>query len=166
MIWIGTGDNYQRVIRQPGLLRFWNLEKGNFLIYEWAWMEEVEAKLHLYRLNGNRMGKSQTVLLHSSTLLTSPLEEISDFTVLNDNYNLRYSPEILNEPCEEYPDGTNYCGNQYLTLNKGTIGTAISKSTDETGRVWWLAKIPINSNKSRVGWLSSRFVEKNSPNKR
>ncbi|WP_424964061.1 hypothetical protein [Ekhidna sp.] len=161
MIWIGTGDSYIRVVRQPGLLRFWNLEKGNFLIYEWAWMGEVEAKLHLYRLNGNRMGKNQTVFLHSSTLLTTPLQKISDFTVSNDNYNMRYSPRIVNEPCEEYPDGTNYCGNQYLTLNKGTKGTAISKSTDETGRIWWLAKIPLKSNNIRVGWLSSRYVEKN-----
>ena len=161
MIWIGTGNSYLRVISQPGLLRFWNLEKGNFLIYEWAWMGEVEAKLHHYKLNGNRMSKSQTVLLHSSTLLASPLEEISNFTVLNDNYNLRYSPKILNEPCEEYPDGINYCGNQYLTLDKGIKGTAISSSTDETGRVWWLAKISLNSNTSRIGWLSSRYVEKN-----
>ena len=160
MIWLGDGESYTRVIRQPGLLRFWNLKKGNFLIYEWAWIEEVEAKLHLYNLNRSTAVKAQTVLLHSSTLLINPLKEISNFTVLNNNYNLRYSPEILNEPCEKYPNGTNYCGNQYLTLRVGTKGTAISKSTDETGRVWWLVQIPINSKKSRIGWLSSKYVEK------
>lgn len=166
MIWIGIGESYKRVVRQPGLLRFWNLEKGNFLIYEWSWMGEVDAKLHLYKLKGNRMVKSQTVLLHPLTMLTTPLKKISDFTVMNNNYNLRYSPEILNEPCEEDPNGNNYCGNQYLALNKGTTGTAISSSIDETGRVWWLAKIPLNSNTLRVGWLSSRYVQKTNPSRR
>lgn len=161
IIWLGDSDNiFNKVIQQPGLLRFWNLDKGSFLVFEWAYFGEIEGKLLHFQLDKDRMKLREVIKYPAKIELPDSFEIITEFRTLNDNYNLRSSPTILNTPCEEYPDGNNYCGNQYKTLPKGTRGLAIAKSIDETGRIWWLSKIPDSSSMSTIGWLSSKYVEK------
>ena len=98
------------------------------------------------------------------------------FKIVNEKYNLRYSPEIVTglksgsfdfDPIENQ--------NIVAVYGAGDTGKAIAESTDETGRVWWFVIMDNYPDKSKsifykgnnkfekynpVGWISSRFVEK------
>jgi hypothetical protein len=92
--------------------------------------------------------------------------------ILNDNYNLRYSPQIDNTT-EVYFDGEPSYGNTIGKLVKNSMAIAIAEFTDSTGRVWFFVAIypeydvkesyfydSKDEMKSyKCGWISSRFIE-------
>lgn len=93
------------------------------------------------------------------------------FETINPEYKLRATPEILTEYDLgiETIDG----GNTVAIYPEGSIGKAVGKSTDETGRVWWLVIMQNNINplntlmyyqndpkgSQSIGWMSSNFVK-------
>ncbi|MEO9474620.1 MAG: hypothetical protein ABJG41_03785 [Cyclobacteriaceae bacterium] len=93
------------------------------------------------------------------------------FETINPEYKLRTTPGILTEYDLgiETIDG----GNTVAIYPKGSIGKAVGKSTDETGRVWWLVIMQNNINPLKtlmyyqndpkasqsIGWMSSNFVK-------
>lgn len=95
-------------------------------------------------------------------------EDVIKFEVTNDNYNIRFSPEINNE--------NEYCwdqitGNILGSLTKGQKGFALGEFIDETGRTWWFSAFPPDTNIENsfyynhgiskdwaLGWISSRYV--------
>lgn len=158
MIWINNNGSYQRIMRKPGDILFVNWNTSTFLVDQPAFMEEKAG--YIFKIQVTRTGvKTDSYQVPIGAYLPSSFSDISTFDTMNDNYNLRSSPMVKNEPCEEYPDGSELCGNLFLTVKKGTEGQAIAKSTDDTGRIWWLSKLNIRGAKT-VGWLSSRFVQK------
>ena len=96
-------------------------------------------------------------------------EVVIKFEVMNDNYNIRFSPEINNE--------NEYCwdqitGNILGSLTKGQKGFALGEYLDETGRIWWFSAFPPDTNIENsfyynhgisedwaLGWISSRYVQ-------
>jgi hypothetical protein len=101
------------------------------------------------------------------------LDEPIHFETLNVKYFLRISPEIRDEP---YNDFLERNGNQVAQLSKGTRGKALAESIDPTGRVWWFVEIDRNEGLSSsilasgdfllteepkiVGWIRSRSVKR------
>lgn len=98
------------------------------------------------------------------------------FTVNNDGYALRASPDIRDaaQGSDGFPAWEGH-GNVVAEYGKGARGTAIAEETDSTGRVWWFVRMdgatpptaaqvdapyvgdrPVPAD--RVGWMSSRFV--------
>lgn len=158
MIWINKNGTYERILREGGDVLYVNWTNSTFLVDEPAMTGEMEG--HLFKYQVTKTGVISDKLDYQVGAFFPPnYNKISKFRTINDNYNLRSSPLVLNEPCEEYPDGSELCGNLYLKLSKGTIGFAIAESTDETGRMWWLSKIDLGTN-NVIGWVSSRYVEK------
>lgn len=92
--------------------------------------------------------------------------------VLNDKYNLRYSPTIDKVTESFYSPKPTY-GNIIGNLSKGVEAIAIGESTDETGRIWFFVSvlpkynisnsyfydIPGSQKSYKCGWVSSRFVK-------
>ena len=94
------------------------------------------------------------------------------FEVLNDKYNIRFSPVIDDTTKVGYCGELKY-GNSLGRIKSGSIGYALAEKTDSTGRVWWFVALHPNSkiyesiyydddirpNSYKLGWISSRFVK-------
>lgn len=92
--------------------------------------------------------------------------------ILNDNYNLRFSPEI-DDKTIIYLDTEPTFGNTIGKLSKNSFAIALGESTDATGRIWFFVALTPefelkesylydskNEMKSyKCGWISSRFVD-------
>ncbi|MEP0366411.1 MAG: hypothetical protein ABJN36_15215 [Cyclobacteriaceae bacterium] len=93
------------------------------------------------------------------------------FETVNPEYRLRATPQILNDYDLgiETIDGSN----TVATYPSGSIGSAVGKTVDDTGRIWWMVIMKNNlkpiktlmyyNNDSRgsesIGWMSSNFVK-------
>lgn len=77
------------------------------------------------------------------------LEKPIKFKVLNSKYHLRSSPFVDNEKNKSYR-----VGNIISTYKSNNIGKAITKNSDDTGRVWWFVIMEDN----HCGWMSSRYL--------
>lgn len=94
------------------------------------------------------------------------------FEVLNDKYNIRFSPVI------DDTTRVGYCfdiknGNSLGKIKSGSIGYALAEKADTTGRTWWFVALTPNTgiyepiyydetilpNSYKLGWISSRFVK-------
>ncbi|MFT3825749.1 MAG: hypothetical protein QM731_17645 [Chitinophagaceae bacterium] len=98
------------------------------------------------------------------------------FKTLNEEYALRYSPNLNNDtlegPFSLFNDEPEPKGNVIALYPKGSRGIAWAYQKDSTGREWWLVEMfPQILTTSRYyslddkltnnfGWMSSRFVEK------
>jgi len=94
------------------------------------------------------------------------------FEVLNDKYNIRFSP-MIDDAMEVGYCGMEVKGNSLGKLKLGSIGYALAESIDSTGRVWWFVAIEptseiyesiyyddaISPDTYKLGWISSRFVK-------
>lgn len=93
------------------------------------------------------------------------------FKTINNDYALRFSPEITDKGPDLDEDFTK--GNIIALYPKGASGIAWARKTDATGREWWLVEMEpqslLNFNVFYdeedkptwyFGWMSSRFVEK------
>lgn len=95
------------------------------------------------------------------------------FATINDEYILRISP-VIDDGTSKLEDNR-FPGNLLAVYPKGSLGTAIAESVDDTGRTWWFVIMrnniePISTilndganNSSAyytMGWMSSRFVER------
>jgi hypothetical protein len=101
-------------------------------------------------------------------------EEPLRFKTINDNYTLRYAPEISDEkPLNLDIDDKDARGNIIGVYPKGAEGIAWAYKKDATGREWWLVEMAPRTGLSFTlyrdeddfpthyyGWMSSRFVEK------
>lgn len=93
------------------------------------------------------------------------------FEVLNDRYNIRFSP-VIDDTTEVGYCGWDGNGNSLGKIKSGSIGYALSEKIDSTGRIWWfVALLPKSEiyepiyydeatlpNSYKLGWISSRFV--------
>ena len=100
-------------------------------------------------------------------------EKLIKFEVLNDRYNIRFSP-ILDDTTEVCHCGEPANGNSLGKIKSGSIGYALAEKTDSTGLIWWYVAMSPNTelyeslyiglqyrpNDYRIGWISSRFVKK------
>jgi hypothetical protein len=122
---------------------------------------EVRGDTVRYRLHHRILGSAETV--PPTRFLARPRR----FTVAQDRYTLRYSPEIGAE--EGVWEGH---GNASAEYGRGARGVALAEATDATGRVWWYVLMdgrtppldaspegwPEEAPQDRLGWMSSRFV--------
>ena len=103
---------------------------------------------------------------------SSYLEKPIKFEVLNDKYNIRFSP-VIDDTTEIWYCGEPKNGNFLGEIKSGAIGYALAKKVDLTGRIWWFVALHPNSeiyesiyydddirpNSYKLGWISSRFVK-------
>ena len=94
------------------------------------------------------------------------------FEVLNNKYNIRFSP-VIDDSTEVGYCGIEENGNSLGKLKSGSIGYALAESVDSTGRIWWFVAIEptseiyksiyyddtISPDTYKLGWISSRFVK-------
>ena len=94
------------------------------------------------------------------------------FEVLNNKYNIRFSP-IIDDTTEVWYCGEPQNGNSLGKIKAGSIGYALAEATDSTGRIWWFVAMspdseiykPIYYDKTispdtyKLGWISSKFVK-------
>ena len=94
------------------------------------------------------------------------------FRVLNNKYNIRFSP-VIDDTTEVWYCGEPQKGNSLGKIKSGSIGYALAESVDATGRIWWYVAITpdskiyepvyydekISPNTYKLVWISSRFVE-------
>ena len=115
---------------------------------------------------------STSIEILRGTIFPDKIKDPIEFETINETYFLRSSPEIKNEPFDEYLEMN---GNQIGTLRRGTKGRMIGEETDTTGRIWWFVEIYSdykiinnvfytdeyysNDGANRVGWISSRYVK-------
>jgi len=106
----------------------------------------------------------------NSVLPKKSFDKPIKFRVNNDNYNLRFAPEVN--------DKYGHCwdemkGNIIGVINKSEIGYALDEITDSKGKTWWFVAFPPKTNFSfleygeyedesywELGWISSSFVTK------
>ena len=62
------------------------------------------------------------------------------FEVLNNKYNIRFSP-IIDDTTEVYYCGEPEMGNSLGKIKLGSIGYALAEEVDATGRIWWFVAI-------------------------
>ena len=103
---------------------------------------------------------------------SSYFEKTIKFEVLNDKYNIRFSP-IVDDTTQVWYCGEPQNGNSLGKIKSGSIGYALAEKIDTTGRVWWFVALHPNSeiyepiyynneispNSYKLGWISSRFVK-------
>ena len=94
------------------------------------------------------------------------------FEVLNDKYNIRFSP-VIDDTTEVGYCGELINGNSLGKIIFGSIGYALAEKADVTGRTWWFVALKPNTeihepvyydetilpNSYKLGWISSRFVK-------
>lgn len=81
------------------------------------------------------------------------------FKTINNDYALRYTPEITDKRPEVEDVFTK--GNIIALYPKGASGVAWARKTDATGREWWLVEMEEEDKPTwYYGWMSSRFLER------
>lgn len=94
------------------------------------------------------------------------------FEILNNNYNIRFSP-VIDDTTEVYYRGESGTGNSLGKIKSGSIGYALAEKIDLTGRIWWFVVMNPKSeiyeslyydeqyrpNTYKLGWISNRFVK-------
>jgi hypothetical protein len=103
---------------------------------------------------------------------SSYFEKTIKFEVLNDKYNIRFSP-VIDDTTQVWYCGEPQNGNSLGKIKLGSIGYALAEKIDSTGRIWWFVALHPNSkiyesiyyeddirpNSYKLGWISSRFVK-------
>ena len=103
---------------------------------------------------------------------SSYFEKTIEFEVLNDKYNIRFSP-VIDDTTQVWYCGVPQNGNSLGKIKSGSTGYALAEKVDTTGRVWWFVALRPNSeiyepiyynddispNSYKLGWISSRFVK-------
>jgi hypothetical protein len=137
----------------------------------------VFNKVYDIRFEGDMLGsklKYLSAYFTSTTFTDSYFGHAIKFQTLNNGYKLRFSPAV-DDTTENGIDGEIHKGNAIAEISAGAKGLAFAKSTDKTGRVWWLVQIEAKykldksifyddpENKliaDKIGWISSRYVKK------
>lgn len=158
IVWIKKGELYNRLFDTSGIIERIYLKKGkfDFVLHEPAGY--IPGSIKEILIYGNDVGVTKEINYMTETYFPSKYDSITKFDIEPKNSNLRTSPVIKDSPCEENPDGIVYCGNQYIKLDKGDTGEAISEFKDKDGRLWWFAVI-LQKEKYYLGWLSSRIAK-------
>lgn len=162
-VWLKT-NGYRKVISEPwAILQCIALDTAEteFIAYNTGPFGALTSKIQSFKIRSTEVIMNE-VEFHVATKFPKEYLQISKFIVQNDGYNLRSYPEVKNKPCEEQMDPDTFiCGSKYVTLNSETQGLALSKSTDQTGRIWWFSVVEVDFGIKKLGWLSSRYVTKN-----
>ena len=187
MIFINTGHSFTKIFTE-----YQNIHKIVFLdgkihkihIQEGGFSEDCTVAKKIYSIDYstelptfNLVSQMQFVDYLSQEYPSNYFDKPIKFAVLNDKYNLRYSPVIDNT------EGDGFCGeprtgNILGKIKAGSIGYALAEKEDSTGRIWWFAALHPNSeieesvyydfsyyagfsrsNSYKLGWISSRFVK-------
>jgi uncharacterized protein YneR len=105
----------------------------------------------------------------------SYFEKPIKFEVLNDKYNIRFSP-VIDDTTQVWYCGEPQNGNSLGKIKLGSIGYALAEKVDSTGRIWWFVALHPNSgiyepiyyddeirpNSYKLGWIVSiRYYTKN-----
>jgi hypothetical protein len=161
MIWENTGNGYERIFHQNGVIKYLEILKNGsrIVVDNFTFSDIYYGKIQEYWISNNSAILTKEYQYMDNLIIPPELYDIYSFKTINENYNLRTSPRIFNQPCDEYPDGKFYCGNIVSELKSGTTGKAIFAYQDENERIWWFSIINIANNISELGWISSRFVE-------
>ena len=120
----------------------------------------------------NLISQTQFVNISQEEYPGKYFEEPIKFEVLNDRYNIRFSP-VINDTTEIGYCGELRYGNSLGKIKSGSIGYALAEKNDSTGRTWWYVAMQPNAeiyesvyydekispNTYKLGWISSRFVK-------
>jgi hypothetical protein len=161
LIWKNTEDGYKRVFSQTGVIKNLEIFENEIIIIvdNFPFSDRYYGKIQKFSISNNSAILTKEYRYMDNIILPPEFYDIYDFKTINENYNLRTSPRIINEPCDEYPDGKLYCGNIATELKSGTKGKAIFAYQDENERIWWFSILKFDDNISELGWISSRFVK-------
>ena len=128
----------------------------------------VDYSVKLPKINQVSQMEYIYTLEYPSSYFDKPIK----FKVLNDKYNIRFSP-IIDDITEVWYCGEPEIGNSLGKIQSGSIGYALAEKADLTGRIWWYVALNPNSkiveslysdekdkpNCYKLGWISSRFVK-------
>jgi|SRR5690554_2363770 len=179
-IFINNGHSFDKVFtdyQQISSLKFDQGVLSEIQIKDWACCDGFTETYRLYDVSYIK-GAFKFIFIESfmyldnTTLPEFYWTERKKIKVLNDKYNIRFSPQI-DDSTEVYYDWRPTYGNTVGKLEKNTIACAISESTDLTGRIWFFVAIYpeydiqesyLFNHKDEIrsykcGWISSRFVE-------
>lgn len=182
-LFINSGSQYTSIFTEmgrPGKLEFQNGKLAHLYLVQEGCCADPTTTLRIYKVLQQESDYVDFIPTFEGQMLTGTqtpetlLDEPLHFETANDNYYLRSSPEIKNEPYNEFLEQN---GNQIAQLSKGTRGRALAESIDPTGRVWWFVEVNPNEGLSNsifgpgdyliptekakiVGWISSRYVKR------
>ena len=116
----------------------------------------------------NKVIESRYFSEYNNSLPKKQFDKPIKFRIDNENYSLRYAPEINDTSASSWND---LKGNVIGVIRKNEIGYALGKATDSTGRVWWFSAFAPNTKFSslfnsesednnywKLGWISSKYV--------
>lgn len=176
---LNSSNSYQNVFSVMGKLVFISSYDGiqplSFAINHYGCCASIVDVFEYYTPinNADDFGFQLSTKISFRKGLELPEDYITPvaFKTVNAEYKLRSKPNIDNE--SENPEGS-FSGNVVAIYPPNSMGTAIAKKTDDTGRVWYLAIMknnikPIKEDLFKgynndvphhsLGWLSSRYVE-------
>lgn len=177
-LFINDGGRFRKLLQQyQGITRleFDHNVLKKVHIQDWGCCSEYLVTNYIYSVNENMEFKlvNEIKFFYDCELPQTFLKEPIKFRVMNDPYNLRLNPFIDDTSSSHGYEGTVLQGNIIGALKKGSIGYALAESTDNTGRIWWFVAFPKEVTIShslffdgddpstyRLGWISSRFVER------
>jgi len=184
-IFMNTGKLYKKVFEdRQGITKMeWdNRVLSTLWIEDWGCCADYVEFKKKYSIQFQPAGASvftqvyQAAEMFDGTKPDSLFADAFAFEVLNSDYKLRAQPVIDDTSMFPWQEGDTLraTGNYIGKLTEGSIGTALGKKTDITGREWWYVEIdekyPLqksafydNENKFPTktrGWLSSRFLRR------
>lgn len=179
-IFLNKGNSFKRIFTDyQGILRleFENGVLNKIRIKDWGCCAAYVTTTKFYNVeyaNGEfKFTQKMSFSYVDKTILPKAYwRNTKEVRILNDNYNLRFSPE-LDDKSEVYFEGTPTRGNTIGKVAINARAIALAESTDLTGRVWFFVAVyPEDKVKSthfyynpdeiksyKCGWVSSRFVE-------
>lgn len=179
-IYLNEGGSFHKIFSDyQGIaeLEFKNGVLNRLNIKDWGCCAEFINTIKFYEVefkNGDFKfdQKKSFKYVHTTILPDNYWVNTKSVKILNDNYNLRYSPQI-DEKTEVYFEGEPTFGNTIGKLNKNSKAIAIADQTDSTGRVWFFVAIypeydlkesylydsTYEMKSYKCGWVSSKFIE-------
>ena len=119
--------------------------------------------------NISHTSKMQYINNHVEEYPSHYLNKLIKFEVLNNKYNIRFSP-VIDDTTEVWYCGEPVKGNGLGKIKSGSVGYALAENVDSTGCIWWFVAIEPTSeiyesiyyndpDSYKLGWISSRFVK-------
>ncbi len=183
LLFLNTGEAYTSILDLQGKI-VWMQQKDkyspfHFGINHYGCCASINDVLEFYTPlklgNEFKYVVSQKIAMIKETIL--PANDFIDpiaFKTVNPEYHLRSTPQIDNENKDGRFRDYNVKGNILATYPPESVGTAIAKKTDSTGRVWYFVVMKnntepltelfskgVNNNRSyySVGWMSSNYLK-------
>jgi hypothetical protein len=178
-IFLNNGKTFNKVLSEfQGIVKMIieNNKVSKIYIQDWGCCCEINTINKVFSVNYNSdIPKfellNQQKFLHVFELPDKYLDKPIKFSVLNNNYNIRFAPII--DDSTEIDECEQFIGNVIGKVQNSAEGYCLAQKTDSTGRIWWyVAFKPETKIKSvfkyyskyepkeyKLGWISSRFVK-------